>query len=71
VPVHPGDWIVRQPGGEIQYIRERKYCAAYRTVAEAEALGLYEMIKQGTFSGWVKAQAVAAMQAGLRSFVLH
>ncbi len=56
--VHPGDWIVRQPGGELQYIRAAKYSDFYHTQEEAEALGL-QLMTPAEFSAWAIEQARA------------
>lgn len=47
----PGDWIVRQPGGEVQHIRAEKMPNIYFTWREAQNLGLDEMTQE-EFSDW-------------------
>lgn len=52
-----GDWIVRQPGGEVQHIRQEKKSHIYFTESEAQDLGLTKMNQQ-EFSTWVRGQVV-------------
>lgn len=56
--VNPGDWIVRQPGGELQYIRAAKYSTFYYTQPEAESAGLHLMTPD-LFAAWAIEQARA------------
>jgi hypothetical protein len=60
--IEASDWIVRQPGGEIQHIKQAKYSTIYFTDAEVWELGLTN-ISAETFkkwaSGYVKAHATA------------
>lgn len=54
--LEPNDWIVKQPGGEVQHITESKYREAYFSQAEAEALGLPAMSAE-EFAAWALAEA--------------
>jgi len=54
--VNPGDWIVKQPGGELQYIRAAKYPKFYFTQEEAEERGLGGMGSE-EFAAWAVEQA--------------
>lgn len=56
VELEPGAWIMRQPGGEVQHVREEKMPKIYFTQEEAETLGLTEM-DQATFATWALRQA--------------
>ncbi|MFZ1301532.1 MAG: hypothetical protein WAQ27_03065 [Candidatus Microsaccharimonas sp.] len=47
----PQDWIVRQPGGEVQHIKAEKYPTIYFTPAEAVELGLTQM-SATEFADW-------------------
>jgi hypothetical protein len=51
-----GDWIVRQPGGEVQHIKAGKYNDIYFSDEEAAALGLTNMTDL-EFADWAIAQA--------------
>jgi hypothetical protein len=46
-----GDWIVRQPGGEVQHIKAEKFGKIYFSLEEAENLGLTAM-SSGQFAEW-------------------
>lgn len=59
--VNLGDWIVRQPGDELQYIRLPKYPSFYYSQAEAEALGLVDMTAE-EFSTWAVERAHAMIE---------
>lgn len=56
--LNPGDWIVRQPGGEVQHIKEEKMPRIYFTADEAVGLGLHVMT-QPEFSDWALQQVAA------------
>lgn len=58
--LQPGDWIVRQPGGEVQHILAAKFGGIYFSYAEAQQLGLTRMTQE-QFAGWAVAQARAAL----------
>ncbi len=58
----PGDWIVRQPGGEVQHIKPHKYPEAYFSEEEALALGLYQLSAE-EFAEWAIAQAHATVRS--------
>ena len=59
----PGDWLVRQPGGELQHIKFEKIDGIYHTDVEAHALGLNQMSPE-QFADWAVAQASAKLSAG-------
>lgn len=50
----PGDWVLRQPGGEIQHVKQANYPAIYFTQDEAVELGLTTMTN-GSFADWALA----------------
>lgn len=50
-----GDWIVRQPGGEVQHIKASKYGGIYFSTKEAAELGL-TMMSPEQFARWAVAQ---------------
>ena len=54
--VDPGDWIVRQPGGELQYIRAAKFSKFYYSQEGAEERGLH-LMTPAEFSAWAIEQA--------------
>lgn len=54
--MNPGDWIVRQPGGKLQYIRDAKYKTFYFTHAEAQERGLHRMSPE-EFTAWAVGRA--------------
>ena len=49
--LQPGDWIVRQPGAEVQHIKAQKFPGIYFTQEEAVQLGLVNMTVS-QFSDW-------------------
>jgi len=53
--LQPADWIVQQPGGEVQHIKAAKFGTLYFSPGEAEALGLTQMSPQ-RFAAWAVAQ---------------
>lgn len=55
--VEPGDWIVRQPGGEVQRISAEKYDKIYFSQQEAEAFG-FDQMSDEEFSDWAVARAL-------------
>lgn len=57
-----GDWIVRQPAGEVQHVKARQYGRIYFSQEEAKALGLNEMSAEA-FADWAVAQAPVAASA--------
>lgn len=57
-----GDWIVRQPGGEVQHIKAAKFAGIYFSDEEAAALGLTLMTLE-EFSTWAVRQAAEVPQA--------
>ena len=59
----PGDWIVRQPGGEVQHIKKEKFAKLYFTPDEALNLGLMAM-SNAEFGDWAIAQS--QLQGALR-----
>jgi hypothetical protein len=54
--LQPGEWIVQQPGGEVQHIKAAKFGGIYFSQEEAEVLGLTGMTLD-EFSTWAVAQA--------------
>lgn len=56
--LQPGDWIVRQPGGEVQHVKAEKYLAYYYAPSEAQAFGLTDL-SVGQFADWAIEQARA------------
>lgn len=52
----PGDWVVRQPGGEVQHIKQEKAPQLYYSMEEAMELGLHTMSAE-QFATWAIAQA--------------
>ncbi|MCA9309372.1 hypothetical protein KC973_03275 [Candidatus Saccharibacteria bacterium] len=52
----PGDWIVRQPGGEVQHIKNQKFEAIYYTEDEVLELGLNTMTTE-EFAQWAVSRA--------------
>ena len=58
VELQPGDWIVRQPGGEVQHIKAEKMPNIYFTASEVAELGL-DTMTQPEFSDWALAQVAA------------
>jgi hypothetical protein len=56
VNLQPGDWIVRQPGGEVQHIKEAVFETLYFSQEEAEQLGLTAMTAE-QFAEWAVARA--------------
>ena len=56
-----GDWVVRQPGGEVQHVKAEKFGGIYFSPEEARELGLTTM-SQEAFAKWaiesVRAQAL-------------
>ncbi len=60
--VESGDWVVKQPGGEIQHIRAAKFPKIYFLANEATELGLVDM-SQADFAEWAVAQARAVHTA--------
>lgn len=59
VELQSGDWIVRQPGGEVQHIKAAKKPQIYFTAEEAADLGL-DAMTQLEFSNWALTQVAAA-----------
>lgn len=57
--LEPGDWIVRQPGGEVQHIKAANYGHIYYSQSEAEVFGLNSMTEE--FASWAVEQAQAAV----------
>lgn len=57
--LNPGDWIVRQPGGEIQHIKADYFPAIYFSDEEAKEAGLPEM-SDAEFANWAIAQALVS-----------
>jgi hypothetical protein len=57
--LEPGNWIVMQPGGEVQHVKAEKYNRIYFTQAEAEELGLTEM-SDAEYRDWVIEQVLQA-----------
>lgn len=57
-----GDWIVRQPGGEVQHIKLAKYDGIYYSRGEAEACGLDHMTPE-EFAAWAVEQVRATVGA--------
>jgi hypothetical protein len=55
IVLDPGDWVVRQPGGEVQHIRAAKFGNYYFSQDEAEQLGLTGMTQE-QFAEWALAQ---------------
>lgn len=55
-----GDWIVRQPGGEVQHIKAHKFDGIYFSNEEAVELGLTVMSAE-EFADWAKAQVSATV----------
>jgi len=51
-----GDWIVRQPGGEVQHIKAEKYPQLYYGAEHASRLGLFEM-SASDFASWAIAES--------------
>lgn len=47
----PGDWILRQPGGEVQHVKAKKFGDIYFSPEKADQLGLTDM-SQEEFSLW-------------------
>ena len=56
--VETGDWVVRQPGGEVQRIKAKNYSGLYFTAGEAAKLGLTAMTHE-QFASWAVAQVYA------------
>lgn len=56
--VNPGDWVVKQPGGEVQHIRAAKYPTIYFTAQEAQDLGLVHLTSE-QFAAWAVAHIKA------------
>ena len=57
-----GDWILRQPGGEVQHVRAAKYEKIYLTENEVAINGLQEMT-DAEFGEWALSQAWELMPA--------
>ncbi|HSH18110.1 MAG TPA: hypothetical protein VK978_01880 [Candidatus Saccharimonadales bacterium] len=51
----PGDWVVRQPGGEVQHIKQAKFAGIYFSHEEANELGLTYLPHQ-QFAIWAVQQ---------------
>lgn len=58
----PGDWVVRQPGGEVQHILARKFDGLYFSMEEAQALGLAGM-SADQFAAWAVSQVRQSVPA--------
>lgn len=55
-----GDWIVRQPGGEVQHVKASRYPDIYFSKEEAATLGLDAMTPE-QFAQWAVNEARAAI----------
>lgn len=53
--LQPGDWVVRQPGGEVQHVKAEKYPKIYFDDHEADALGLTNLTRED-FAAWAVSQ---------------
>ncbi len=49
--LEPGDWIVRQPGGEVQHVKSAKFSGIYFSAEEADELSLTNMSAE-QFATW-------------------
>jgi hypothetical protein len=58
--LQPGDWIVRQPGGEVQHVKATNYPDIYYSQNEAGELGLTRMSSED-FVQWALTQASASL----------
>lgn len=57
-----GTLVLRQPGGEFQFVRPQDEAETYFSEVEARELGLFDMSAQ-QFNVWAHAQALAAFHA--------
>lgn len=55
-----GDWIVRQPGGEVQHVKAAAYSGIYYSREEAATLGLDQMTRE-EFAHWAVEQVQASV----------
>jgi hypothetical protein len=61
--LEPSDWIVRQPGGEVQHVKAAKFGAIYFSHEEAVALGLTGMTSD-EFADWAVGQVRRVVNVG-------
>lgn len=59
-----GDWVVRQPGGEVQHVKAEKFGDIYFSHEEAAELGLTELSNEA-FAEWARTKVQA--RVGTRS----
>ena len=55
VSLNPGDWVLRQPGGEVQHVQAAKMGRIYFSREEALQLGLVDMTNE-QFAQWAISQ---------------
>jgi hypothetical protein len=60
--LEPGDWIVRQPGGEVQHIKAAVFEDIYFSREEARSLG-FNLMTDTDFAIWAAAQTGRTSEA--------